>query len=70
MKVETRIVLKADEGKVLTDGEVYGRTVMLGESRSAEEFYEIDESEYNEIIKLSDDISEGFAEPPEPEGQV
>ena len=50
MKIETRMVLRADEGKVLTDGETYGRTIMLGEGRSAEEFHEITEAEYEEIL--------------------
>ena len=50
MKVETRIVLRADEGKYLTDGETYGKVIMLGESRRAEEFHEITEEEYNELI--------------------
>ena len=50
MKVETRIILKADEGKILTDGEVYGRTVMLAEGRSADEFHEITEAEYEAVM--------------------
>lgn len=51
MKVSIRTVLHADEGMVLTDGETCGRTIMLGEGRSAEEFREITEAEYNEIIE-------------------
>lgn len=50
MKIETRTVLKADEGKILTDGEIYGRTIMLAEGRSADEFHEITEAEYNSIM--------------------
>ena len=50
MKIETRTVLKADEGKILTDGEIYGRTIMLAEGRSADEFHEITEAEYNRIM--------------------
>ena len=49
MKVETRIVLRADEGKYLTDGVTYGKVIMLGESRRAEEFHEITEEEYEKI---------------------
>ena len=49
MKVETRIVLRADEGKYLTDGETYGKVIMLGESRRAEQFHEITEEEYEKI---------------------
>ena len=47
MKIETRTVLKADEGMILTDGEIYGRTILLGENRKAEEFHEITEEEYD-----------------------
>lgn len=54
MKIETRIVLKADEGKVLTDGVAYGTIIMLAEGRSADEFHEITEEEYEEVMKLAD----------------
>lgn len=50
MKISTRTVLHADEGMVLTDGETYGRTIMLGEGRSAEEFHEITKAAYEEIL--------------------
>lgn len=44
-------VIKADEGKILTDGEVYGRTIYLAKGRTADEFHEITEAEYAEIQK-------------------
>ena len=48
MQTETinTTVLIADEEKVLTDGEVYGRTIYLANNRSPEEFHEITEEEY------------------------
>ena len=51
MEVQTVTVnvIKADEGKILTDGEVYGRVIYLAKGRSADEFYEITEAEYEEI---------------------
>ena len=49
--MNTRIVLYADKGKVLTDGEVYGKIVYLAEDRSADEFHEITEEEYNKILE-------------------
>lgn len=55
MKIETRTVLKADEGKILTDGEIYGRIIMLGEDRNAEEFHEITENEYEAIMQNVDE---------------
>ena len=51
MEMSTRIVLKADEGKILTDGIFYGRTVMLGEGRTVDEFHEITKEEYEKIEK-------------------
>lgn len=42
-------VIHADDGKILTDGEIYGTTIYLGKDRTTEEFHEISEEEYNEI---------------------
>ena len=47
-------VLIADEGKILTDGEIYGRTIYLAKNRSPEEFHEITEAEYEEIQKQNE----------------
>lgn len=53
-EIITTTVLKADEGKILTDGEVYGKIIYLAKNRSAEEFHEISETEYNEIMEELD----------------
>lgn len=52
MKRETikQIILTADEGKYLTNGETYGKTVVLPESANANEWYEVGEEEYNKNI--------------------
>lgn len=53
MKKETitQIILKADEGKVLTNGETFGTTVVLPESANSSEWYEITDIEYNRIME-------------------
>ena len=54
MIIENIKVLKADDGMRLTDGEIYAKTILLPENRSAEEFTEITEEEYNEIEKAKE----------------
>ena len=44
-----QIILTADEGMYLTNGETYGKTVILPESASADDWYEITEAEYTKI---------------------
>lgn len=52
MKTETikQIILTADEGMYLTNGETYGKTVVLPESADQSAWYEITEAEYEKII--------------------
>ena len=50
--------LKADKGMVLTNGEVYssvGGSVYLGVNDNADNWHEITEEEYNEIIKKQEE---------------
>lgn len=51
MKKETikQIILTADEGMYLTNGETYGRTVVLPENADVAIWHEITESEYDKI---------------------
>jgi hypothetical protein len=49
--MKTCIVLYADEGKILTNGEIYGRQIFLAENLTSEEFYEISEEMYNTLIE-------------------
>ena len=46
----TRKVLYADEGKVLTNGETYGKVIFLADGVSADTFREITEDEYERIL--------------------
>lgn len=59
MKTEkiTQIILKADEGKYLTNGETFGKTVVLPENANPNEWYEISEAEY-ETIQNAEEVSE------------
>ena len=47
--MKTRLTLYADEGKVLTNGEVYGDIIHLDENDAGSDFYEITQEEYDEI---------------------
>lgn len=45
-----RQVLCADEGKVLTDGAIYGKVIYLAEGADASAFWEIPEEEYEAMM--------------------
>ena len=47
--MKTRIVIYAEEGKVLTNGEVYGTTIFLAEGETTATYYEITTEEYEKI---------------------
>ena len=48
--MKTRIVITADEGMVLTNGEIYGKTIYLAEGTNPDDFYEISEEEYKAMF--------------------
>ena len=48
--MKTRTVLYAEEGHVLTNGEIYGKTLFLADSASALDFYEITDEEYQAVL--------------------
>ena len=57
--MKTMITIFADEGKVLTDGEIYGTTISLAEGKTAEAFREITQEEYDSIL-ASEEASDGI----------
>ena len=53
-----RNILIANEGKVLTNGEIYGKVIYLAEGVDESNFYEITEQKYEQIM-LEDDRGGG-----------
>lgn len=45
----------AEEGKILTNGEIYGRQIALAVGESETDFYEITEEEYEEILRKQEE---------------
>ena len=45
------VVLYAEAGKVLTNGEIYGKQINLAEGMTADDFHEITDAEYAEVMK-------------------
>lgn len=60
MKKFTRTVLIADEGKMLTDGEIFAKSVELGDWDKVENYREITEAECNELQAKLESESEGI----------
>ena len=56
MKTENYIMIKADEGKVLTNGVAYGKTVILGNGDKVENYHEITDEEYWELQAESEEL--------------
>lgn len=45
-----RIVLNANEGMILTNGEIYAKIIELGDWDSPDNYREITEEEYNALM--------------------
>ena len=48
----------ATDGFVLTNGETYGKEIYLGKNDKPENWHEITEAEYEEILKAQEEIAE------------
>ena len=48
--MRTRTIIYAEDGHVLTDGEIFGKQIFLAEGVSAEDFHEITDEEYHQIL--------------------
>lgn len=53
--MKERRVLYAEQGRVLTDGQTYGKVIFLANGVQAESFHEITDEEYENIMKLQDE---------------
>lgn len=58
--MKERMIIYADEGKVLTNGEIYGTQIFLADTDVKENYWEITQEEYDEIIaKENEEIQNG-----------
>ena len=59
MKIDIieRTVISAEEGMVLTDGECYGKVFVLAKDRTTDEFSEISDAEYEEILSEQESLN-------------
>ena len=48
--MKERVILYAEEGMVLTDGNIYGKTVYLADDKDKTSFTEITDEEYEKIL--------------------
>ena len=54
--MQTRIILYAEDGMVLTDGTNYGKVIYLAEGASVDAYHEITEEEYERITEESEGV--------------
>ena len=60
-----KILLCAEDGKILTDGKIYGKIVYLGSQDSINNYYEITIEEYQQILAIQnpkEELEEEFIE--------
>ena len=52
--------LTASEGHVLTNGEVYGKEIYLGKNDKVENWHEITDAEYSEVMEAAEKVGESL----------
>lgn len=71
MQTKTYVMLTADEGMILTNGEVYGKVIALGNGDAPENYREISQADYEAFLaeqaKLSPIMEEETEETEETE---
>lgn len=53
--MKTRKILYADEGKILTNGEIFGKQIFLADGVSEDTFHEITEEEYKALMEAENE---------------
>lgn len=53
--------IKASDGMILTNGEIFGREIFLADCMDASEFFEITEEQYAELMAEEDPFAENTA---------
>ena len=67
MTQQTYIMLTAEDGKILTNGETFGRIVSLGNGDVPENWREVDEAEYTAYLAAEEQKARMAIESPEQE---
>ena len=51
-----RRILYAEEGKIFTDGTHYGKIIYLADDARVEDYHEITDAEYQEVLKTQEEF--------------
>ena len=65
MQTKTYVMLTADEGMILTNGEVYGKVIALGNGNEPENYREIPQADYDAFLAEQAKSAPIMAEEPE-----